>query len=74
MKYSRVYVESVGYELAPIVVTSTELENRLKPMYDALHIPPPGQLEALTGIRERRWWKPNTIFFEYLLLRDFLKL
>lgn len=59
MKYSRVYVESVGYELAPIVVTSTELENRLKPMYEALHIAP-GQLEALTGIRERRWWKPNT--------------
>jgi 3-oxoacyl-[acyl-carrier-protein] synthase-3 len=59
MKYSRVYIESVGYELAPIVVTSTELENRLKPMYDALHIPL-GQLEALTGIRERRWWKPNT--------------
>ena len=63
MKYSRVYVESVGYELAPIVVTSTELENRLKPMYDALHIPP-GQLEALTGIRERRWWKPNTSISE----------
>ncbi len=59
MKYSRVYIESVGYELAPIVVTSTELESRLKPMYDALHIPL-GQLEALTGIRERRWWKPNT--------------
>ncbi len=59
MRYSRVYIESVGYELAPIVVTSTELENRLKPMYDALHIAP-GQLEALTGIRERRWWKPNT--------------
>jgi 3-oxoacyl-[acyl-carrier-protein] synthase-3 len=59
MKYSRVYVESVGYELAPIVVTSAELEARLKPMYDALHIPP-GQLEALTGIRERRWWKPGT--------------
>ena len=49
MRYSRVFVESVGYELAPIVVTSTELENRLKPMYDTLHIPP-GQLEALTGI------------------------
>ena len=59
MKYSRVYIESVGYELAPIVVTSTELEARLKPMYDTLHIAP-GQLEALTGIRERRWWKPNT--------------
>ncbi|SHJ70924.1 3-oxoacyl-[acyl-carrier-protein] synthase-3 [Malonomonas rubra DSM 5091] len=59
MKYSRVYVESVGYELAPIVVTSTELESRLQPTYEALHIAP-GQLEALTGIRERRWWKPNT--------------
>ena len=59
MKYSRVYIESVGYELAPIVVTSTELESRLKPMYDTLHIPS-GQLEALTGIRERRWWKPGT--------------
>mgnify|MGYP001194567248 CR=1 FL=1 len=59
MRFSRVYVESVGYELAPVVVTSTELEGRLKPMYDALRIAP-GQLEALTGIRERRWWKPNT--------------
>lgn len=59
MRYSRVYIESVGYELAPIVVTSTELETRLQPMYEALHIAP-GQLEALTGIRERRWWKPNT--------------
>ena len=59
MKYTRVYIESVGYELAPVVVTSAELEGRLQPMYDALHIAP-GQLEALTGIRERRWWKPNT--------------
>ncbi len=59
MKYSRVYIESVGYELAPIVITSAELENRLKPVYDALHISM-GQLEALTGIRERRWWKPHT--------------
>ena len=59
MRYSRVYIESVGYELAPIVVTSSELESRLKPVYEALHIPP-GQLESLTGIRERRWWKPNT--------------
>ncbi len=59
MKYSRVYIESVGYELAPIVITSAELENRLKPLYESLHIAP-GQLESLTGIHERRWWKPNT--------------
>jgi len=59
MKYSRVYIESVGYELAPIVVTSAELESRLQPVYAVLHVAP-GQLEALTGIRERRWWKPHT--------------
>src|SRR5262249_22353175 len=40
----------------PIVVTSGELESRLRPLYQALHIPE-GQLEALTGIVERRWWE-----------------
>ena len=59
MKYSKVYLESVGYELAPIVMTSSELESRIAPVYDKLHIAP-GQLEALTGIRERRWWRPGT--------------
>jgi len=38
MKYQRVFVDSIGYELPPVVVTSSELEARLKPMYDALHI------------------------------------
>lgn len=59
MKYSKVYLESVGYELAPIVMTSSELEGRIAPVYEKLHIAP-GQLEALTGIRERRWWRPGT--------------
>ena len=56
MKYSRVHMESIGYELPPVVVTSDDLESRLKPMYDTLHIAS-GQLEALTGISERRWWE-----------------
>jgi 3-oxoacyl-[acyl-carrier-protein] synthase-3 len=55
MKYSRVYIASIGYELAPVVVTSDELEERLEPVYSALRMPM-GQLEALTGIAERRWW------------------
>jgi 3-oxoacyl-[acyl-carrier-protein] synthase-3 len=58
MKYSKVQITSLGYELAPVVVTSTELENRLEPLYKALRFPP-GQLQALTGIRERRWWEPG---------------
>ena len=56
MKYTRVYVDSLGYELPPVVVTSSELEARLKGFYDALRIPA-GQLEAMTGIAERRWWE-----------------
>ena len=28
MKYSRVYLDAIGYELAPVVVTTAELEHR----------------------------------------------
>ncbi|HEU4396071.1 MAG TPA: 3-oxoacyl-ACP synthase III, partial [Planctomycetota bacterium] len=58
MRYSRARIESFGYELAPVVVTSAELEERLEPLYRELHLQP-GQLEALTGIEERRWWEPG---------------
>jgi 3-oxoacyl-[acyl-carrier-protein] synthase-3 len=58
MKYSRVYIDAIGYELPPVVVTSQELEVRLRPLYQALRMPE-GQLEALTGIVERRWWEPG---------------
>ena len=55
MRYSRVYIDAMGYELAPVVVTSAELEARLGSLYKTLRIPE-GQLEAWTGINERRWW------------------
>ncbi len=55
MQYSRVHIEAFGYELAPVVVASDELEARIAPAYQALHIPQ-GQLESMTGIAERRWW------------------
>lgn len=58
MTYTRVHVDAIGYELPSIVVTSAELEWRLKPAYDRLRLPM-GQLEALTGIMERRWWEPG---------------
>ena len=58
MKYSKAYLSAIGYRLAPVVVTSEELEERLEPAYRRLHLQS-GQLEALTGIRERRWWEPN---------------
>jgi 3-oxoacyl-[acyl-carrier-protein] synthase-3 len=58
MKYEKVRIESLGYELAPVVVTSDELEQRLEPVYRQLRISP-GQLEAITGIQERRWWEED---------------
>jgi 3-oxoacyl-[acyl-carrier-protein] synthase III len=58
MRYTRSLIESIGYELPPQVVTSAEIEERLAPLYKDLRIQP-GSLEALTGIRERRWWKPG---------------
>ncbi len=58
MLFSRVYVESFGYELPPNVITSDDLEKRLEPLYEALRFQK-GQLEVLTGIRERRFWDPG---------------
>ena len=59
MKYAKVELTAIGYELAPVVVTSEELEARLAPLRQKLHIAD-GQLEFLTGIVERRWWAPET--------------
>jgi acyl-CoA:acyl-CoA alkyltransferase len=58
MNYSKVYIDSIGYEIAPVVVSSLELDGRLKDIYSVLHLAE-GQLEALTGILERRWWEPG---------------
>ncbi len=55
MRYQKVTLGALAYELAPNVVSSAALEGRVAALYDALHFSP-GQLEALTGIRERRWW------------------
>ncbi|MBI5202958.1 MAG: 3-oxoacyl-ACP synthase III [Elusimicrobia bacterium] len=58
MRYSKVRLDAIGYELAPNVVTSAELESRLGPVYAKLGLQV-GQLEQFTGIRERRWWDPG---------------
>lgn len=57
-KFEKVYLTALGYELGPVVVSSAELEERLAPAYGRLNLQP-GQLEAWTGISERRWWQPG---------------
>lgn len=58
MIYNKVYIEALDYELAPVVVSTADLEAQLAPLYKELHIAP-GQLQAMTGIKERRWWEPG---------------
>ncbi len=60
MKYSKVYIESFGYELAPKVVTTTDIEQQLAPFFDTIGFGS-GQLEALTGIKERRYWETDHV-------------
>lgn len=56
LHYQRVHLTAMGYELGPQIVTSAEIEARLAPVYQRLHLQA-GQLEAWTGIVERRWWE-----------------
>ena len=52
MKYSRVFIDAIGYELPPVVVTSQELETRLQPLYQALRIPEVKGVENLLHLRK----------------------
>lgn len=68
MKYSQVFLESLGYELPPIVVSSAVFKACLEPLYTKLSFPE-RPLLALTSISERRWWEPNYPLSEVAILR-----
>jgi 3-oxoacyl-[acyl-carrier-protein] synthase-3 len=55
MRWRRVSLEAIGYELPEERLTTATLEEELAGVYDALHLEA-GQIRALTGIRERRVW------------------
>ena len=59
MRYQRVAVNAFGYELPPERLSSAELERRLAPVYERLKLPP-GRLELMSGIKERRFWPVGT--------------
>jgi 3-oxoacyl-[acyl-carrier-protein] synthase III len=59
MRFGRVCVEGFFAHLPDEIVTSAEIESRLKPVYDRLGLPE-GRLELMTGIRERRFFPPGT--------------
>ena len=60
MRFAKTCLEAIGYALPENVVSSTELEQRLAPLYERLHLPE-GRLELMSGIVTRRFWKPGTL-------------
>lgn len=61
MRYENVCIEGLGYVIPDHVVTSDWIEEQLAPIYSALGIPA-GRIEALTKIKERRWWDEGVMF------------
>ena len=56
MRFKNICLETLAYHLPENVVTSTDLEKRLSPVYERLKLPY-GRLELMSGIRERRFWE-----------------
>ncbi len=59
MKFKNVCLEAISHTIPEEIVTSAELELKLKPLYERLKLPP-GRLELMSGIRERRYFPPGT--------------
>ncbi len=59
MRFQNVCLESIAVALPDDVMTSTAIEERLRPLYERLKLPF-GRVELMTGIRERRHWSPGT--------------
>ncbi|MDO5581778.1 MAG: 3-oxoacyl-ACP synthase III [Planctomycetia bacterium] len=60
MKYENVCVEAFTCTLPEEIITTDELEKRLDPLYQRLHLNP-GRLELMTGIKERRIWEAGKL-------------
>ena len=55
MRYQNVCLEAVACTLPEEVVSSSQIESWLEPLYTRLRLPE-GRLELMTGIAERRFW------------------
>ncbi len=64
MKYSKVFIESFGYELAPNIITTQDIEAKLAPFFETINFGP-GLIEGLTGITHRRYWDEDHTLAEH---------
>lgn len=59
MRFQHTCIESLASALPDEILSSTEIEKRLSPLYERLRLPE-GRLELMTGIKERRVWPEHT--------------
>ncbi len=59
MLFNNVCLHHFGYQLPPRVLTSSEIEEQLAPVYERLKLPS-GRLELMSGIKSRRLWDDGT--------------
>lgn len=57
--FSNVCLHTFGYAIPPRILSSSDIEKKLAPVYERLRLPD-GRLEMMSGIRERRFWEPGT--------------
>jgi 3-oxoacyl-[acyl-carrier-protein] synthase III len=60
LRWNNVCIEAMGYVLPEQVVTSDELDEAIRPLLKRIGLPP-GQVEKLSGVRERRYWDPGML-------------
>lgn len=63
MRWSNVCIEAVEYVLPEERISTARIEDALSPVYQALHLGK-GQIAALTGVLERRFWPPAQPMWE----------
>jgi len=59
MNFENVVIAGIEAYLPEKVLSSTQIEQQLKPLYNGLRLPE-GRLELMTGIKERRIWPRGT--------------
>ncbi len=59
MRFENVTLEAIGAEIPEESWSSSDVEQKLQPLYQRLKLPE-GRLELMSGISARRLWKPGT--------------
>lgn len=59
MRFENVMIESVAYELATETITSADIEEQISGTLERIGVGR-GMLETVSGVTERRFWKPGT--------------